>query len=123
MQSPFPTLIAAACYLLFVRIAPRYMKDREPFQMKPFLFVFNTAIVALNAYLSIQVRSWRVAICIHVHMYTVQGIEPNTRLEGIKLTEQKGEGGHANPHNLGGSGGMYHREGASIASVATSQYR
>jgi elongation of very long chain fatty acids protein 4 len=52
MQSPFPTIVMATLYLLFVRVAPGYMKDREPYQMKAFLFVFNTAIVVLNAYLS-----------------------------------------------------------------------
>ena len=56
MQSPLPTLVAAACYLTFVRVAPGYMKHRKPFEMKPFLFVFNTAIVLLNAYLSFEVR-------------------------------------------------------------------
>ncbi|CAI8055589.1 Elongation of very long chain fatty acids protein 4 [Geodia barretti] len=52
MQSPFPTIVMATLYLLFVRVAPGYMKDREPYQMKAFLFVFNTAIVLLNAYLT-----------------------------------------------------------------------
>ena len=55
MQSPFPTIVMATLYLLFVRVAPGYMKDREPYQMKAFLFIFNTAIVVLNAYLSKEV--------------------------------------------------------------------
>ena len=55
MQSPFPTIVMATLYLLFVRVAPGYMKDREPYQMKAFLFVFNTAIVLLNAYLTKEV--------------------------------------------------------------------
>ena len=56
MQSPFPTIVMATLYLLFVRVAPGYMKDREPYQMKAFLFVFNTAIVLLNAYLTKEVH-------------------------------------------------------------------
>ena len=55
MQSPFPTIVMATLYLLFVRVAPGYMKDREPYQMKAFLFIFNTAIVLLNAYLTKEV--------------------------------------------------------------------
>ena len=54
----------ATLYLLFVRVAPGYMKDREPFQMKPLLFVFNTGIVILNAYLTKEVGT-------HTHTHIV----------------------------------------------------
>lgn len=52
MGSPFPTIAIAMLYLLFVRYVPGYMENRKPLEMKPFLFVYNTAIVLLNAYLA-----------------------------------------------------------------------
>lgn len=52
MQSPIPTISLILLYLLFVRYAPRFMKDRPAFEMKTFLFFFNTAIVILYIYLT-----------------------------------------------------------------------
>ncbi|KAL5502213.1 hypothetical protein EMCRGX_G008949 [Ephydatia muelleri] len=51
MSSPLPTLSLIVVYFIVVLVGPRLMKNREPFQLKPVLFVFNTAIVALYAYL------------------------------------------------------------------------
>ena len=55
MQSPIPTISLILLYLLFVRYAPRFMKDRPAFEMKIFLFFFNTAIVILYIYLTREV--------------------------------------------------------------------
>ena len=51
MQSPIPTISLIALYLLFIKYGPIYMKNRAPFEMKKFLFVFNAAIVVLYMYL------------------------------------------------------------------------
>ena len=56
MQSPIPTISLILLYLLFVRYAPRFMKDRPAIEMKTFLFFFNTAIVILYIYLTREVR-------------------------------------------------------------------
>ena len=55
MQSPLPTVSLILLYLLIVRYGPRIMKNRAPFEMKPFLFVFNSAITLLYIYLSKEV--------------------------------------------------------------------
>lgn len=55
MQSPFPTWGLILLYILFVIYAPRFMKNRAPFEMKPLLFVFNAAIVVLYVYLTREV--------------------------------------------------------------------
>ena len=55
MQSPLPTLSLILLYFLFVRFGSRFMKNREPFEMKPLLFVFNSAIVVLYVYLTKEV--------------------------------------------------------------------
>lgn len=57
MQSPLPTISLILLYLLFVRYAPRFMKDRPAFEMKTFLFFFNAAIVVFYVYLTREVRN------------------------------------------------------------------
>lgn len=65
MQSPIPTISFILLYLLFVRYAPRFMKDRAAFEMKTFLFFFNTAIVILYIYLTREVSySTSMTYCI-----------------------------------------------------------
>ncbi|XP_064400012.1 very long chain fatty acid elongase 4-like [Halichondria panicea] len=52
MQSPFPTWGLILLYILFVIYGPKFMKNRQPLEMKPLLFVFNAAIVVLYVYLT-----------------------------------------------------------------------
>lgn len=61
MQSPIPTISLIFLYLLFVHFAPRFMKDRPPFEMKTFLFFFNAAIVILYIYLTREVSHFHIA--------------------------------------------------------------
>ena len=89
MQSPFPTIVMATLYLLFVRVAPGYMKDREPYQMKTFLFVFNTAIVVLNAYLSKEVylhnlfSSYSFTVNLYISFFS---LSPSQKLLSLSLS-------------------------------------
>ena len=55
MQSPLPTLVLIALYVAMVIWGPRIMKNRPAFELKPLLFVFNSAVVALYVYLSKEV--------------------------------------------------------------------
>lgn len=62
MQSPFPTWGLIILYISFVIYAPRFMKNREPFEMKPLLFVFNAAIVVLYVYLTKEVSPEKIVV-------------------------------------------------------------
>ena len=55
MHSPLPTLSLILLYLAFVNIGPKIMKNRQPFDMKPLLFVFNGFIVVLNFWMAWEV--------------------------------------------------------------------
>ena len=55
MQSPLPTLSLITLYLITVNIGPKIMKDREPFDMKPLLFVFNGLLVVFNFWMALEV--------------------------------------------------------------------
>ena len=57
MGSPLPTVAMIILYLAFVNVGPRIMKNREPLDMKPLLFVFNTFIVAFNFWMAWEVNS------------------------------------------------------------------
>lgn len=51
MQSPWPTLCISTFYLLFVWLGPKWMKDREPFQMRLVLIIYNFGMVLLNLFI------------------------------------------------------------------------
>ncbi|KFO36096.1 Elongation of very long chain fatty acids protein 4 [Fukomys damarensis] len=51
MQSPWPTLSISTLYLLFVWLGPKWMKDREPFQMRFVLILYNFGMVLLNLFI------------------------------------------------------------------------
>ncbi|XP_063915668.1 very long chain fatty acid elongase F-like, partial [Zophobas morio] len=55
MQSPFQALFLIVFYLLFVlKLGPIWMKDRQQFEMKKVLMVYNTSQIFFNTYLLIK---------------------------------------------------------------------
>uniref|UniRef100_T1KHB3 Elongation of very long chain fatty acids protein n=2 Tax=Tetranychus urticae TaxID=32264 RepID=T1KHB3_TETUR len=55
MSSPFPTLTMTAGYLYFVKIAgPRWMKDRQPFDLRNFMIIYNFALVLASGIMFIE---------------------------------------------------------------------
>lgn len=48
MQSYYPTLMLTAAYLFLVWIGPKIMQNKEPFQLRFVLFVYNMGLVILN---------------------------------------------------------------------------
>ena len=51
MSSIIPSIILTALYLLIIlRLGPNWMKNRQPFQLKPFLAVYNLLQVAACIY-------------------------------------------------------------------------
>ena len=56
MSSPFPTMIICAFYVYFVKsLGPRLMKDREPFDLKKTIIVYNIIQVVLSIYIVYKV--------------------------------------------------------------------
>uniref|UniRef100_A0A672MP49 Elongation of very long chain fatty acids protein n=1 Tax=Sinocyclocheilus grahami TaxID=75366 RepID=A0A672MP49_SINGR len=51
MSSPLPTLGISVLYLLFLWVGPLYMQNREPFQLRKTLIVYNFSMVLLNFYI------------------------------------------------------------------------
>lgn len=51
MDNPLPTLTISSLYLLFLWLGPKYMKNREPFQLRKILIVYNFSMVILNAFI------------------------------------------------------------------------
>ncbi|XP_050735192.1 elongation of very long chain fatty acids protein 4-like isoform X1 [Eriocheir sinensis] len=54
MSSPLPTLGITAAYLIMVKLGPRLMAQRPPFQLKIPLIVYNLAIMLLNLYIGVE---------------------------------------------------------------------
>lgn len=51
MDSPLPTLAISTSYLLFLWLGPKYMKNREPFQLRKTLVIYNFSMVFLNLFI------------------------------------------------------------------------
>ncbi|KAJ8040931.1 Elongation of very long chain fatty acids protein 7 [Holothuria leucospilota] len=51
MQSPVPGTLLVILYLIIVWIGPKLMANREPFNLKPLLIVYNFAMVGLSFYM------------------------------------------------------------------------
>lgn len=51
MDNPLPTLAISTSYLLFLWLGPKYMKNREPFQLRRTLIVYNFSMVFLNFFI------------------------------------------------------------------------
>lgn len=56
MDNPLPTLAISTSYLLFLWLGPKYMKNREPFQLRKTLIVYNFSMVFLNFFIFKEVR-------------------------------------------------------------------
>lgn len=70
MQSITPTLALCLGYLVVCWAGPRLMAGREPFQLKPLMFVYNLAMVFVSFYMF-----WEVYMYLHaVYIYAVKVI-------------------------------------------------
>lgn len=60
MDNPLPTLAISTSYLLFLWLGPKYMKNREPFQLRKTLIVYNFSMVFLNFFIFKEVYGYAV---------------------------------------------------------------
>ncbi|XP_062920527.1 very long chain fatty acid elongase 4-like isoform X2 [Mobula hypostoma] len=51
VYSPIPVFVTFIIYLLICKYGPKYMLNREPFNLKYVLIVYNFALVAISAYI------------------------------------------------------------------------
>lgn len=57
-----PSLVSILCYLLFVYIGPKFMKDREPIEFKRFMMIYNMGATLLNIHIFVEVHSYNYII-------------------------------------------------------------
>ncbi len=56
VYSPWPTVALCSVYLLVCFVGPKLMAGREPFQLKPFIMIYNLSMVAYSLYVTVEVR-------------------------------------------------------------------
>jgi hypothetical protein len=62
MGSPMPMLGLVTCYVSFVlKIGPKLMASRKPFNLKPLLVVYNFSMILLSLYIAVMV-SHRISL-------------------------------------------------------------
>ncbi len=58
MESPLPTAVICLTYIYVVKVAgPRFMRDREPLDVRKFLIVYNLCQVFFSLYMFVTVSS------------------------------------------------------------------
>ena len=58
MESPLPTILLCASYVFIVKVwGPRFMRDRKPYEIKPFLIIYNLAQVVFSTYIFVEVSA------------------------------------------------------------------
>jgi hypothetical protein len=63
MGGPTPVLCIVACYLYFVlKMGPKLMASRQPLNAKPFIIVYNFAMVILSLYVATMVSLLRLSL-------------------------------------------------------------
>ncbi|CAL4091073.1 unnamed protein product, partial [Meganyctiphanes norvegica] len=55
MQTPWPTLSLGAMYLTMVHFGPKIMANREPFQLRIPLIIYNLGAMLLNLYIGVEI--------------------------------------------------------------------
>ena len=55
-NTPLPMWTLTFLYILFVFVGPRFMKHRQPLDLKWFLVVYNLGLVGLSVYMFVEVR-------------------------------------------------------------------
>lgn len=66
MQSYTPTLVLSAAYLAVIWLGIRWMKNREPLNLRWVLVAYNAALVLLNFHIFFEVSFMRmVSLCGH----------------------------------------------------------
>lgn len=59
MGSPWPVLAIVSLYFLFVlRLGPRLMRDKPPFDLKYVMILYNFYQVAFSSWLCVRVRAF-----------------------------------------------------------------
>ena len=56
MSSPIPTILITFAYLAFVYYGPKWMKNREPFELKGVIKVYNLSLSLISGYLFYEVK-------------------------------------------------------------------
>lgn len=60
MSSPLPTILLDILYLIVVIGGMRLMRDRKPFSLKPIVAIHNLLLVAVSAYMVVEMIRFAV---------------------------------------------------------------
>ena len=71
MSNPFPTAIITCLYLLFVHWGPQFMETRKPFELRPYILLYNAAVASLNLYIGLELYRFVVAYYIFINIKTM----------------------------------------------------
>ena len=55
MKTPVPISIIFVLYVLLVFLGPRFMRNREPLQLKTFIVPYNFILILLSIYMFYEV--------------------------------------------------------------------
>ena len=88
VQSPWPTYISCFIYIVSSwKIGPYLMRNREPFQLKYVLVVYNTLLLYLNYHITKEVRPYfRIDLpLLSLALSSLGNIQRISNIDWIKL--------------------------------------
>ncbi|GAB6028950.1 hypothetical protein CHUAL_004745 [Chamberlinius hualienensis] len=83
MDSPWPTLIICLSYIYIVKeIGPKFMKNREPYELRRILLFYNVTMVAFSFYLFLElcVMGW-----FNDYSLTCQPVDYSTSPKALRM--------------------------------------
>jgi len=81
MSSPWPCVSIVIFYVLTVHFGRIWMRDREPYDVKIFLIVYNIVLVALSAYMTGEI--FRQAYFVGGYSWVCNGIDKSDKGIGL----------------------------------------
>ncbi|KAF0303631.1 Elongation of very long chain fatty acids protein 4 [Amphibalanus amphitrite] len=83
LDSPLPTLLLTAGYLLLVWLGPRLMRHRQPMQLRAPLVLYNLAVSLLNLYIGLELAmvAWKQG-----YSWLCEPVDYSTSPEAMRIT-------------------------------------
>ncbi|XP_071952654.1 very long chain fatty acid elongase 4-like [Antedon mediterranea] len=83
MATPWPAMAFIITYLLFVWLGPKFMKNREPYNLKSTLLVYNFMLVILSIYMF---KEFLITSLLGNYSYRCQTVDYSTSPLAMRMT-------------------------------------
>ncbi|XP_033108636.1 elongation of very long chain fatty acids protein 4-like [Anneissia japonica] len=83
MKTPWPSVGFIIAYLLFVWLGPKFMKNKQPFDLKSTILVYNAMLVVLSIYMF---KEFLITSILGNYSYKCQPVDYSTSPLAMRMT-------------------------------------